>query len=437
MYTNFAEAQSVEPITQISDWDAFEIYGPSLIGALLSTLVLGIVWAAISGYFYRYPKDRTGTKILVLALGCLTTAESVVICLSVIKTSAVHAGDIPYAIAVQFTHIGWLRIIFGSLAGYITQLFMIRKIMSLYKALSWSKNSKTTKVVYWAAYFILVGLATLSISGCLANPIYLSTLEDPYSLAVPGSRQYRVSSWLWISTFICLLTLDVILNIMFSIRLRTARTGFAMSNRIIDTLIVVLLRNGFLVTALQVATLILYKLGKSAIWIAFPSALISKIYVLTVISILTRPRDTQQSFTNGVLERQPQPRLTAESDCSRCRSCQSCKMLQSCASASGPPDTPQPLLFKNGQTEFCRPHERWESRKGDEKIEVDIHEMLRGDFPGNCGQGESLGRYQGHIVIRVDEEKDVFISPSDLSSQANRQPRSNRAQQAELDEPFV
>ncbi|KAK4689238.1 hypothetical protein P7C73_g865, partial [Tremellales sp. Uapishka_1] len=83
--------------------------------------------------------------------------------------------------------------------------------------------------------------------------------------------------------------LDLCLTVFMTMELRGARSGFPGSNRVLDKLQTVFLRNGFLVLSLQMSQLILFIVYGSA-WDDFASIWIGKIYIITVISILTGPR---------------------------------------------------------------------------------------------------------------------------------------------------
>ncbi|OCF55434.1 hypothetical protein L486_06917 [Kwoniella mangroviensis CBS 10435] len=416
----------------------FDILASIIISGLLSSLTLGIVWVTAFGYLRRYPKDRWHAKLLVAAQGVLVTIESIVVCVMVVETCAVHNGDDTYALTIQLGSLAWVRSIIGSIVAFTTQLFMINRFMRLFRSLSFHKRSPyRTKVLYWSGLTILTSLAVLCFLAGLANPIYLAILKrSGVPLDSPQSSFSRSFPIIYDIQFISLLVLDVILTVLFSLKLQKSRTGFAASNRIIDVLLITLVRNGFLVTALQLTAVVISQFPERASWSLITNNTISKVYVLTVLAILTKPRDTHldspfSSRPTGDYASGPSSGSgiggTGGGSCQTCR-----KRLHlrspTLHSIGGPKQEPLNLteFLSEGSIDKSVQLDDWQEGKERHslaRVGEDQSQVYSADLEYEPAIGNERG--QGDIVIQVDRQKETFISPSDKSQQATRRPRHN------------
>ncbi|WWC99712.1 hypothetical protein V866_006617 [Kwoniella sp. B9012] len=428
----------------------FDTFASIIISGSLSSLTLGIVWkeprlsrssGQAFGYLRRYPKDSWHAKLLVAAQGVLVTIESIVICVMVVETCAVHIGDDTYALTIQLDSLAWVRSVIGSIVAFTTQLFMINRFMRLFRSLSLHKRSPyRTKVLYWSGLIILTSLAILCFLAGLANPIYLGILKrSSVPLDSPQSSFSRAFPIIYDTQFISLLVLDMILTVLFSLKLQKSRTGFAASNRIIDVLLIVLVRNGFLVTALQLTAVVISQFPERASWTLMTNNTISKVYVLTVLAILTKPRDTHldspfSSRPTGDYTSGPSGGSgtggTGGTGGGSCQTCRKRLHIRSPTSHSigGPKQEPLNLteFLSEGSVDKSVQLDDWQEGK-----ELPFLAKVEGGQSQVYSAGVEYEpaiaheRGQGDIVIQVDRQKETFISPSDNSRQATRRPRYN------------
>ncbi|WWD09434.1 hypothetical protein V865_007558 [Kwoniella europaea PYCC6329] len=414
----------------------FDIFASIIVSGLLSSLTLGIVWAF--GYLRRYPKDSWHAKLLVAAQGVLVTIESIVICVMVVETCAVHIGDDTYALTIQLDSLAWVRSIIGSIVAFTTQLFMINRFMRLFRSLSLHKRSPyRTKVLYWSGLTILTLLAVLCFLAGLANPIYLGILKrSSVPLDSPQSSFSRAFPIIYDTQFISLLVLDVILTVLFSLKLQKSRTGFAASNRIIDVLLIVLVRNGFLVTALQLTAVVISQFPERASWSLITNNTISKVYVLTVLAILTKPRDTHldspfSSRPTGDYASGPSSGSgTGGTGGGSCQTCRKRLHIRSPTphSIGGPKQEPLNLteFLSEGSVDKSVELDDWQEGKELPllaRVEEGQSQVYSAGVEYEPAMRDERG--QEDIVIKVDRQKETFVSPSDNSQQATRRPRYN------------
>ncbi|WVF70474.1 hypothetical protein IAT40_005264 [Kwoniella sp. CBS 6097] len=259
-------------------WSKMDVYGPTLIGGMFSCASLGIVWAATYSYYHRYHKDPLGAKALVAVLCALTTVDTVLLCSIIIETCVYNPGNFIKALEVLSEPIGWIRSLICALAGFITQGFMIHRFITFAYAIRIRTSSTRSKCVFWSGLTLLSGTCLLGLAGAIATAVIL------------GSRTLDIA---WNVQYTAMLIVDVILTILFSAYLHQSRTGFVNTNRVLNVLLLILLRNGLLMSAVQLCLLLLFKLSPT-FWITFPTAIMSKVYTLTVLSILTKPRSVNE-----------------------------------------------------------------------------------------------------------------------------------------------
>ncbi|WVW82338.1 hypothetical protein I302_104345 [Kwoniella bestiolae CBS 10118] len=298
--------------------------------------------------------------------------------------------------------------------------------MKLFRALSYHQRSASrTEVLYWSGSIILITLAVACFGAGLADPIYLGI-----SLADMSAREnfiygtddsFRVYTIIIETQFTSILILDVILSVLFSLKLQRSRTGFASSNRVIDVLLFILLRNGFLATALQLTTVVLSRNPDKNMWTMIPGGIISKVYVLTVLAILTKPRDGQnRSSVHSKRTGRPTNgpgNLSARGLCQSCRSRSRAEPSMRVENETGSFGFLE-FLQSSGSDDLdhLQKKERYSPSQLEEgqshgylDIEVDP------EFEHNRGTKE--------IIIEVERQEESFVSPPDRSPQALRNPR--------------
>nr|XP_019049272.1 hypothetical protein I302_03054 [Kwoniella bestiolae CBS 10118]OCF28202.1 hypothetical protein I302_03054 [Kwoniella bestiolae CBS 10118] len=150
----------------------------------------------IFSYLHGFPKDSWLAKVFVAVLGIVVTIESVVICVGLVKTSIQHPQDVAYALAFHMSPLGWVRSLTSSIIAFMTQVFMIVKFMKFFRSLSYQERSVArTDLLYRIGMSVLLLLATFCLAAGLADPIFLSVL-------------------------------DVMLIVLFSLKLQRSRIGF-------------------------------------------------------------------------------------------------------------------------------------------------------------------------------------------------------------------
>ncbi|WVW82340.1 hypothetical protein I302_104347 [Kwoniella bestiolae CBS 10118] len=256
----------------------------------------------------------------------------------------------------------------------------------------------------------LAALAVLCFLAGLANPIYLgpsAALHDSRQ-ALPNASDRRRH-----------------FDHPLLIELQKSRTSFSESNRIIDVLLFVLLRNGFLVTALQLTALVLSQIDTKATWSLIPSSTISKVYVLNVLAILTKPRDSQErSYAATPLPNIPFNGSSTQAGGVTCKSCRNRLFHRSTDREHqyGQFNLTEFLQDSSiGDDELCKTDTTWSGSK-------DLCGVARLEEGGKRTDGEYYLEEEtnvGDIVIQVDKQEEVFNSPCDHSRQALHRPRQN------------
>nr|XP_019049273.1 hypothetical protein I302_03055 [Kwoniella bestiolae CBS 10118]OCF28203.1 hypothetical protein I302_03055 [Kwoniella bestiolae CBS 10118] len=281
----------------------------------------------------------------------------------------------------------------------------------------------------------LAALAVLCFLAGLANPIYLgpsAALHDSrQALPNASDRRRHFDHPLLIE----LQKSRVIHHRKFqspqSLHLTAAslspppQTSFSESNRIIDVLLFVLLRNGFLVTALQLTALVLSQIDTKATWSLIPSSTISKVYVLNVLAILTKPRDSQErSYAATPLPNIPFNGSSTQAGGVTCKSCRNRLFHRSTDREHqyGQFNLTEFLQDSSiGDDELCKTDTTWSGSK-------DLCGVARLEEGGKRTDGEYYLEEEtnvGDIVIQVDKQEEVFNSPCDHSRQALHRPRQN------------
>nr|XP_019049271.1 hypothetical protein I302_03053 [Kwoniella bestiolae CBS 10118]OCF28201.1 hypothetical protein I302_03053 [Kwoniella bestiolae CBS 10118] len=172
-------------------------------------------------------------------------------------------------------------------------------------------------------------------------------------------------------------------------------------------------------------------LSSKGMWALVPNAIISKVYVLTVLALLIRPRDIPDK---SHVEVQYSMRLASTSrDTSSRGFCQSCRNRLSTRSVqpgvvSETTQEPVNLLsFLKGsdpEDEYKINSSDWNGGKGYSQSFIEeggsqLHSATSMRPVTNHDRGP------GDIVIQVDRLEETFVSPSDQSQQALRRPRQN------------
>nr|XP_018267261.1 uncharacterized protein I303_01246 [Kwoniella dejecticola CBS 10117]OBR89419.1 hypothetical protein I303_01246 [Kwoniella dejecticola CBS 10117] len=273
-------------------WYNLEVYAPYIVGLVFSGVLLGVVWVVTYNYYTGHPEDKRHLQIFIAVVCLLTTLDTVTLCGNVVEL-AKRPGDFVYVLAVQVGAWGTIRAICSAVCTFLVQGYMIHVFFGFLLKLRYQDISALQKVALWGLR-ILIGMATLlGLGATIAAIVWARDTIGPEALINPNISKTQTLTELWSMIYGTLLGVDVALTVGFSVYLHSLRTGFVATNRVINTLVKILLRNGLLATSLQLASLVLYKYSNSY-WIAFPNTLSSKIYVLTLLSLVTQPRSARE-----------------------------------------------------------------------------------------------------------------------------------------------
>ncbi|WWC86278.1 uncharacterized protein L201_001151 [Kwoniella dendrophila CBS 6074] len=289
-----------------SKWSYFDVYGPIQLGVGFNSLFLGLVWAGTYKYFDRYRDDKLRIKVFIGFLCLLTTVDTAMLWTLVLQLTY-KPGDFIYALEVQAGHFGWARTIFSSTCAFLVQYYMIHTFFSFALKLRYqgSRHALLKKNLIRFSGFLLFLTALTGMIAAWVAPVYSKALVSDSNYN--DLKKTQAVSFTWQLQYGAVLSVDIILTVVFSTYLHSVRTGFSSTNSVINALVIILLRNGLLVTSLQLATLLLYTLT-STYWIVFPAAFSSKLYVLTVLSLITKPRSVQSRSFEQTLK--PPPGIT-------------------------------------------------------------------------------------------------------------------------------
>ncbi|WWC92967.1 uncharacterized protein L201_007930 [Kwoniella dendrophila CBS 6074] len=275
----------MSPTPGVPDAELFDIYGPLEVGVLLSVFGFGLLAAIV--YFENCTKGDWSTNSLILAVVALNFGQTISDCVRIMRLTTLHSADIVYFLDVRQRPSEIVSPIISVTIATITQLFLLRRCLQFAGVTENPSNRSTTK-----NRLRVFGLAGLGLAGILLSfacglglPIRVWLL-DTY-VAANQDHILTLVTTVWLATSA---GVDILLSGYIIFKLRKAVKGNDDGNKVIDTLIKLSMQAGGLVTALQVIALILYTCRVASTWADFPAIFISKVYSMTLIASISRPR---------------------------------------------------------------------------------------------------------------------------------------------------
>ncbi|KAL7421506.1 hypothetical protein Q5752_003275 [Cryptotrichosporon argae] len=288
-----------------SEADYFQTYGPIICGTLVSSFLLGISTVGHGALGHDPKRSRLDTAIRPCACdnavartprSCqvligLNWATTTVDCSRVVKLLAIRVGDLTYADSLHAR----VEDVVGTVLTYVTstycQAFLTYRVITFSRAMSIS-HGRRRRIAGWAmTAFLLAMLLTTAVSS-IGGSSSLSHVSTYSSIANDvDSHPVAVFNIMCEISLASAVLLDLAITILFTIELRHGRSGFGATNRVLWVLQSVLLQNAALATTTQIVQMAIF-FSPQAVksWFPFETLVIDKIYTLTVISLLIRPR---------------------------------------------------------------------------------------------------------------------------------------------------
>ncbi|WWC65716.1 uncharacterized protein I303_108338 [Kwoniella dejecticola CBS 10117] len=274
------------PTVGIPDKTWFAIYGPLEIGVLFSVFGFGLLLMQAFVYFETYPKGGWKMKWIIILVVAICFGQTISDCSRILKLTTVHPADIIFFLKASERPEEVISPILSVVVSTITQLFLWRRCL-MFTGVTENPNNRSTALyrlrIWGLAGFGLAGIL-LSFGTGLGVPIRLWMLEN--LATANGDRSLKLLTTMWLGTSSAI---DILLSGYIIYKLRGATKHSEDRNKVVDALVRLSIQAGGLVTALQLAALITY-LTATSTWADFPAIFISKVYAITLISSISRPR---------------------------------------------------------------------------------------------------------------------------------------------------
>ncbi|KAK4688006.1 hypothetical protein P7C73_g2116, partial [Tremellales sp. Uapishka_1] len=229
-----------------------------------------------------------------------------------VKLVAKHAGDVAYFLDFNQRIEDFAGPFLTYLICTVCRIFFFYKALSFSLAMRHGLGEKMSVFMKTIVALICAGILA-SLAGTIAIPVVLKVgdgkakrkaqadfSEQHYKsyLSVVGADGHFTGSYSTIIEFMIYLSLglDLTLVCFMAIELHQARTGFGASDSVLDVLTTTAVRNGSLALSTQIGQLVVFRLNKKTAWFELPLTCISKIYAITIMSMLTAPRKANTSY---------------------------------------------------------------------------------------------------------------------------------------------
>ncbi|KAF9442674.1 hypothetical protein P691DRAFT_810246 [Macrolepiota fuliginosa MF-IS2] len=225
--------------------EAAAILGPALVGNTFNMMFFGIMIAQMYIYFRTY-KDPTWIRLLVVAVFIADIISVVFSNMFLYDALIVHFADMESL--TRANRFLWADPITTGVLGFIVQLYFARTIRSLTKC-----------------WFIVVIIVSLAIAG------FVSSIINAYKIVVTPEfsrlHEFKEFAIIWLAS-VC--AVDFIIAATMVLYLRTHRTGFKESNKMIDRIILVTVPTGLAPSLCALLTLCAFVTKpKSGLYLAF------------------------------------------------------------------------------------------------------------------------------------------------------------------------
>ncbi|WVQ96111.1 hypothetical protein IAU59_003213 [Kwoniella sp. CBS 9459] len=282
------QAVSFAQVSEQNKQVIFEIFGPILLGTVLSVFGFGLFCMQTALYFDSRPKaSRTIKGIVVLALNF---AQTICDCSRIFNTMILHALDLAFFLNARSRLDFTLSPILSVLIAAIVQMFLARRVVNFMgvtanpaKRSTWSYKVQTWGLAIMLGVGILLGLA-----GGWGVPLRAWVVGDLTRLhrGEEGDKLFTFLGKLWLGS---VAATDILISGFMVYSLRTAAKASENRHRVVSSLIQLTLSSGVIVTALQITALILF-MGSTTAWSDLPVMFMSKVYSLTLVSAISQPQ---------------------------------------------------------------------------------------------------------------------------------------------------
>ncbi|KAK4686039.1 hypothetical protein P7C73_g4094, partial [Tremellales sp. Uapishka_1] len=261
--------------------------------------------------------DGWKIKTFVGTLLVVNLFDSVISFVRVIQMGALHAGQEEFISEEQGRVAGVGHVASTYALVSICQAFMIWRVIQFSRAIRTGYGNKLGILYYGVVALLgipylasLAGSIGLSIAVAVggvadrmggadriaANYFFVGDLGtvacSSASVPAQGGASFDLFITVAIIQNVASVVLDFALTTFMTIEIRQARSGFASSNEILDTIQSIFMRNNLLASSIQLSQLIVLLVTAST-WTDFLAIWLGKLYTLTVLAIICAPRATR------------------------------------------------------------------------------------------------------------------------------------------------
>ncbi|KAL7418540.1 hypothetical protein Q5752_006998 [Cryptotrichosporon argae] len=249
------------------------------VGLFLSGVIVACV------YFYVYRRDSRFNQFFLITL--LTTVETALNTARLVQIAGTDAGN--YAVYLELgpallSCVGPLFVVFTSLTCVA---FMMLRVVRFSRAMRVAYSARGRAGVDALAVFLAAAWVGMCVIG-VAPGFYLMTKKSTLDVMTDSGPDplYHALTTAQISVF---MFMDVVLVVCMTAYLLHARSGFSVTNTVVDRLRVLGIANGGLALLVQTLQLMLaYVCSRS--WFLVPFMMIGKVRALCVFALIITPR---------------------------------------------------------------------------------------------------------------------------------------------------
>jgi len=265
-----------------------DLFGPPFWGWIVSNVLFGIT--LLQGYIYFETRRRgTGQALFVILLLILDTLSAVLMAVSMSDYLLVNFGN-PFQLLVIGPKLLADTFILAITPLLIDMFFAIR----IYQLSDRIHNGLSPMVLKSAS--VAIALFSFAASGMALEQTWEAKQANSFALFSEARSKRRLGTALGLSSIA-----GIIITIGLVATMRTARTGFAKTDRVIRSVILFVANRGILLVAIRILWVATYVGSSSNVWIAFRFCL-TRVDVNTFFAFLnsqyyaeTHTRSTDES----------------------------------------------------------------------------------------------------------------------------------------------
>ncbi|KAK8849518.1 hypothetical protein IAR55_004852 [Kwoniella newhampshirensis] len=281
----------------------YNLYAPLVIGSLINVFGFGLFMTL--AYFDNRPAEGRGIKTLFVLT--LNLGQTIADCARLVKITSIHVGDVAFFANFHRRPEELIGPLLTLLIITICQLFLVRRCLLFANVTVSPANRGNTRqrIKTWLIGGLLgagvalgagSGLAVLIefwVGSFLAFVCQQRLPNFAYTTGIHSENTsliFRRLTTIWYSS---ISATDVMLSTLIVYELRKAVRAQKGSNDdqhdFVHTLVRVAFQGGIVVTALQIVALICF-LSHTSAWSDFPTIFIAKVYSITFLASVSRPR---------------------------------------------------------------------------------------------------------------------------------------------------